>query len=857
MPLTWLRRFARRHISPRPLGRRIVRTPRRSTALTLENLEDRALLSATMAQEVIPHNPLGSAANLTNVNGSLFFTVNDGATGTELWKTDGTAAGTVHLHDFLPGTGSGLTGPGSLTAVNGALYFAVNGTADAGLWKSDGTATGTDEVAPFKYLNDLTAFNGALYFSGVRTPGGAGLWKSDGTTTGTTQVQSVVIYSPLTAVNGSLLFAGADTAGAHGEELWKSDGTTAGTAMLKEIAPGQVSSSPYDFATANNLLFFDVANPLGQSGLWASDGTPGGTHRLQQAVPYSPADMTDVNGNLYFLNAGPTKPGVWKSDGTPTGTTPVTPINNGDDATVSMTSFQGKLFYLRQTNGLGSLWKTDGTATGTVQMPLPAGALSAGNLMTVNGSLFFTAHDVAGGMELWKSDGTATGTVMVDDVPNARGPAQLANVNGVLYFAVGNSQGIQVIKNDPASALTAVAGGPYSIYLGESVTLNGLSSTKTSTLTFAWTVNGHNVQGAAGLDDLSPSALTSYGITGPGNYPVWLTVTAGASSSTSEADLIVRSPLLNVIGFSNSASEGKAFNGALARFTDPAGTQTLSTYNAQVDWGDGTASSTATIASTPQGLVVSGSHIYAEEGNYTVNVSVAKGGGLPNMITTTMKVGDAPVWAGREFLRTTEGKAFTGTVATITDGTAQGKAGDFTATIQWGDGQTSAGTVAMTAPGKFAVQGGHTYSAAGTYTVTVTTADVGGSTSTAKSSFLVDDAMLTAVPQKVWSAVPPGSSSQLFVAGFTDSNPLATAGQYTATIDWGDGTTSPGSVSRPTGQPFFVVSGGHVFAKTGTYKITTTIQDPGGDKLTSTLTLQAVALNPGPPVVGTGTAKPG
>ena len=42
--------------------------------------------------------------NLTNVNGTLFFTADDGTNGRELWKSDGTAAGTVLVKDISPGS---------------------------------------------------------------------------------------------------------------------------------------------------------------------------------------------------------------------------------------------------------------------------------------------------------------------------------------------------------------------------------------------------------------------------------------------------------------------------------------------------------------------------------------------------------------------------------------------------------------------------------------------------------------------------------------------------------------------------------------------------------------------------------
>src|SRR5664280_160343 len=63
------------------------------------------------------------------------------------------------------------------------------------------------------------------------------------------------------------------------------------------------------------------------------------------------------------------------------------------------------------------------------------------------------------------------------------------------------------------------------------------------------------------------------------------------------------------------------------------------------------------------------------------------------------------------------------------------------------------------------------------------------------------------------------------VAGFTDPDPASTAGEYSATVDWGDGSpTSTGPVAGPTGGPF-TVNGSHAYADEGTYKASATIND--------------------------------
>ncbi len=90
------------------------------------------------------HPPGASDASpryLTNVNGILYFRA-VWEHGYELWKSDGTSAGTVLVKDIRPGSSGG--GPGYLTNVNGTLYFgASDGSTGYELWKSDGTSAGT------------------------------------------------------------------------------------------------------------------------------------------------------------------------------------------------------------------------------------------------------------------------------------------------------------------------------------------------------------------------------------------------------------------------------------------------------------------------------------------------------------------------------------------------------------------------------------------------------------------------------------------------------------------------------------------------------------------------------------------
>ena len=119
---------------------------------------------------------------LTNLNGTLFFTANDGVHGSELWKTDGTASGTVLVKDIDPGSiGSNIK---SIVNVNGTLYFSANdGTHGNELWKSDGTAAGTVLVEDINQRSvdsnpaNFTVLGNSLLFTADDGFHGTELWK--------------------------------------------------------------------------------------------------------------------------------------------------------------------------------------------------------------------------------------------------------------------------------------------------------------------------------------------------------------------------------------------------------------------------------------------------------------------------------------------------------------------------------------------------------------------------------------------------------------------------------------------------------------------------------------------------------
>ena len=185
------------------------------------------------------------------MNGTLFFAASDGVHGIELWKSNGTLAGTTMVKDINPsGSNSSVldTDPGGMVSMNGKAFFtATNGQNGIELWTSDGTATGTKMVKDIvsgggsSAPRELTVAGGKLFFRAFTALHGEELWRSDGTGAGTTRLRDIyqgpTSSSPteLTEVGGKLFFQAND--GSRGREPWKSDGTATGTTMVSNIAP--------------------------------------------------------------------------------------------------------------------------------------------------------------------------------------------------------------------------------------------------------------------------------------------------------------------------------------------------------------------------------------------------------------------------------------------------------------------------------------------------------------------------------------------------------------------------------------------------------------------------------------------
>ena len=366
--------------------------------------------------------------------GRAYFSAIDHRRGRELWTTDGSRQGTRLVRDVSPGPISGanpLIGPDSLAPGEDLLWLVLDdGASGQELWASDGTAAGTRLVRDLcpgpcdGRPSGLLPWRGAVFFAHGGEGLGSELWVSDGTNEGTRQVRDVCpgecssFPEVLAELEGFVLFAAEDAE--HGRELWRSDGTTAGTTRVVDLCPGPCRGFSLSSGTAllGGELFFVGFDEAHGSALWKTDGTAAGTWLVWELSP-GPGDggvEPYVFGDDLLLVADRGRQ-LWRSDGTTHGTVRLLDLPAGVTVFSPPTSLEGPagpraFFFTRSTAG-GRLWTTDGTSAGTrpvadVAFPWPFGAVAGGRLIFEAG--------LPPDSEPWVSDGTPEGTHRLRDL---------------------------------------------------------------------------------------------------------------------------------------------------------------------------------------------------------------------------------------------------------------------------------------------------------------------------------------------------------------------------------------------------------------------------------------------------------
>ena len=375
---------------------------------------------AAQLKELAPGNTSSTPEQFTVVNNTAYFiTIINFRRA--LWKTDGTAAGTVMLKDSI------ITTPESgrfviRGHVNDTLYYTVNtsGQSDTTteIWITTGGAPELLTTVTSSRLGGISsgeprqyAFaGGKMYFQMFTEQYGYELWVCDGTAAGTKMVIDLCPGSNgsfaaegaqdarMVEYKGKIYFRGNTTP--IGGELYASDGTAGGTVPVKPTM--QNDADPDNLMVFNNELYY-TADDGGQEGLWKTDGTAAGTVFIGA---YGFNNGFVFNNNLYFPVAGT----LWKTDGTTGGTAIVKDsvglvigANNGYFYTSYMKSLPVAPYYTMY------YWKSDGTTAGTVRVSDSVGM--GASFQVLNNKMYGAPM----GNTLWETDGTDAGTKRIID----------------------------------------------------------------------------------------------------------------------------------------------------------------------------------------------------------------------------------------------------------------------------------------------------------------------------------------------------------------------------------------------------------------------------------------------------------
>ncbi len=419
--------------------------------------------------------PSSEPGRLTALGNRLVFTAWDGVSLPTLWMSAGTAETT------LPASVPGLdwNDATDLVPAAGLLFFQVRPSFDDHqLWRSDGTAAGTFRLAQLTDQAVLVPFQGKLYYFVDGQ-----IWRSDGTAQGTVKTGdfpasliSVDVAAP--GPNGIYLKTVTDP---YHTEFWFTDGTSAGTRQLTQFNGPGVADWPPQLTVFGADVYFTWIDGR----LWKTDGTAAGTVPLGTFPPGDVVtQLAPLGGALYFFTAGFTSESrlrLWRTDGTDAGTVQVRDFPSEDvfGLPLQLVPFAGKLYFNVDDGVHGiELWSTDGTAAGTALVrdvyPGPRGSQPT-QLTAAGDRLFFTAGDDAHGVELWQSDGTAAGTRLVQDIaPQAfsSNPDHLTVAGDKLYFTADDGvRGREVwvlplagsAACQPSSTRLCLSGGRYAV----------------------------------------------------------------------------------------------------------------------------------------------------------------------------------------------------------------------------------------------------------------------------------------------------------------------------------------------------------------------------------------------------------
>jgi ELWxxDGT repeat protein len=367
----------------------------------------------------------------------------------QIWKTNGTAATTQHVRTFARPHSKSYVYVDLFADVSGLLYFtkaiefgSQDDTNNIELWKTDGTTAGTTRAHPserWSLISGYVVIDDTFYFRGTKLGEQSRLWKSRGTAATTSIVSnSVVDIGNMTKRADKVIFFGVDAA-TDQPNLYRTDGTSAGTISIiptEDTVTNMVNVGGYIYTGADHLL-------LGAE-LTKTNGTTAGTSVVADINPGAassyPQSLTKFGDKVAFTASSPAfGREVWISDGTNAGTYMLKDFMTGSSSSnvFGFVVFDGLLYFNADTPDGRRFIVSDGTEAGT-QSIVPDSTdykiTSVGTLVPVGSKLFAFANVER------KSDGFKLGREIVDYTANSQLLSASSKSNAASASTVSNSK---------------------------------------------------------------------------------------------------------------------------------------------------------------------------------------------------------------------------------------------------------------------------------------------------------------------------------------------------------------------------------------------------------------------------------
>jgi ELWxxDGT repeat protein len=405
----------------------------------------------------------------------LFFYQGKG-TPSKLCITDGTSAGTKYVADI--GNGQLITTIPAQDFMYLITYNTISispAITETQLWKSDGTAAGTVLIYTFPQITGSTVghnwtsnrrnqnfslIGNTMIFSAYDATNGVEVWKTDGTPAGTALLKDIKTGTGSSTpwgyckIGTEVFFSAMQTG--FERKLWKTDGTTAGTEQVAVPEPFYIVD--YAIGVLNNKMLFYAHNTVDGYEPYISDGTPAGTYLLKNVNPTAASSGNSSlaavqctewhfnNKYAYFIAFNGTANALWRTDGTNAGTIQLTAdadnVSSANSNTTLTDIDANSLWMLHHsTTGNSKLYKSDGTAAGTYLvrqgLNLPA------NMKLYNNSCWFSGRPSGSfaNVEVWRSGGNVATTNMAFDIAPgfpAGAPTLLYSSNPYGFFIKNN-----------------------------------------------------------------------------------------------------------------------------------------------------------------------------------------------------------------------------------------------------------------------------------------------------------------------------------------------------------------------------------------------------------------------------------